>query len=337
MNASHDPESGSSALLKFQIGPVQDFIAQARSTRDFWSGSFLLSWLVAAGIRELGRQLAKGSLIPSECFAKARESLIFPAVEAQPLIQFFFDGTAPGDFLGTTELLTPNLPNIFVFKVETEPTDATRLARAIEKSIREEWRGISDQCWVKCLRDGIVSTGFQERFQRQVDRFLSIAWQVVPLRGGYAKVYETLSKHLDAVRQCRDFKAWRAGRWRRDAGGLTEKDTLSGKEEAIIGGRKWFDDTKKATSHWDDERKKRKSLWNILLREKHAGDYLGAITLIKRIWHWHYLHDEKGVLSLHTKEASTSRTQFPFPRSLSDFEAARKFNSFDPCPPDLSP
>ena len=84
MNASHDPESGSSALLKFQIGPVQDFIAQARSTRDFWSGSFLLSWLVAAGIRELGRQLAKGSLIPSECFAKARESLIFPAVEAQP-------------------------------------------------------------------------------------------------------------------------------------------------------------------------------------------------------------------------------------------------------------
>jgi hypothetical protein len=37
-------------LLKLQIGPVQDFIAQARSTRDLWSGSYLLSWLMAAGL-----------------------------------------------------------------------------------------------------------------------------------------------------------------------------------------------------------------------------------------------------------------------------------------------
>ena len=34
------------SLLKLQIGPVQDFIAQARSTRDLWSGSYLLSWLM---------------------------------------------------------------------------------------------------------------------------------------------------------------------------------------------------------------------------------------------------------------------------------------------------
>ncbi len=35
------------ALLKVQIGPVQEFIAQARSTRDLWSGSFLISWMMA--------------------------------------------------------------------------------------------------------------------------------------------------------------------------------------------------------------------------------------------------------------------------------------------------
>lgn len=29
----------------FTLGPVQDFVAQARRTRDFWAGSFLLSWL----------------------------------------------------------------------------------------------------------------------------------------------------------------------------------------------------------------------------------------------------------------------------------------------------
>jgi len=41
------PESTPHALLKFQIGPVQEFIAQARSTRDLWSGSFLISWMMA--------------------------------------------------------------------------------------------------------------------------------------------------------------------------------------------------------------------------------------------------------------------------------------------------
>ena len=37
-------------LLLFQLGPVQEFIAQARSTRDLWSGSYMLSWLVAHAI-----------------------------------------------------------------------------------------------------------------------------------------------------------------------------------------------------------------------------------------------------------------------------------------------
>jgi CRISPR-associated protein Cmr2 len=53
-------------LLKLQIGPVQDFIAQARSTRDLWSGSYLLSWLLAAGLRKLTSGLASFGLPSSE-------------------------------------------------------------------------------------------------------------------------------------------------------------------------------------------------------------------------------------------------------------------------------
>lgn len=33
------------ALLSFNLGPVQSFIAAARSVRDLWSGSAILSWL----------------------------------------------------------------------------------------------------------------------------------------------------------------------------------------------------------------------------------------------------------------------------------------------------
>jgi len=34
-----------SKTLQFTLGPVQGFVAQARRTRDFWAGSFLLSYL----------------------------------------------------------------------------------------------------------------------------------------------------------------------------------------------------------------------------------------------------------------------------------------------------
>lgn len=40
----------------FALGPVQSFVAQARRTRDFWAGSFLLSWLTAVAIKEVTSQ-----------------------------------------------------------------------------------------------------------------------------------------------------------------------------------------------------------------------------------------------------------------------------------------
>ncbi|MDH5404223.1 MAG: type III-B CRISPR-associated protein Cas10/Cmr2, partial [Candidatus Heimdallarchaeota archaeon] len=36
--------------LNLTVGPVQPFIASARKTVDFWSGSFLLSYLMGKGI-----------------------------------------------------------------------------------------------------------------------------------------------------------------------------------------------------------------------------------------------------------------------------------------------
>lgn len=36
--------------FQFTIGPVQGFVAQARRTRDFWAGSFILSWLTGVAM-----------------------------------------------------------------------------------------------------------------------------------------------------------------------------------------------------------------------------------------------------------------------------------------------
>jgi len=40
-----------SHFFHFTLGPVQAFVAQARRTRDFWAGSFLLSWLSSVAIK----------------------------------------------------------------------------------------------------------------------------------------------------------------------------------------------------------------------------------------------------------------------------------------------
>ena len=54
-------DSGKPLFFQFTLGPVQDFVAQARRTHDFWAESFLLSWL--AGVTIAAIQAQKGSII----------------------------------------------------------------------------------------------------------------------------------------------------------------------------------------------------------------------------------------------------------------------------------
>ena len=44
----------------FSLGPVQAFVAQARRTRDYWAGSFLLSFLSSVAMKET---IAQGGTI----------------------------------------------------------------------------------------------------------------------------------------------------------------------------------------------------------------------------------------------------------------------------------
>jgi len=237
----------SKSLLKLQIGPVQEFIAQARSTRDLWSGSYLLSWLMAAGIAKL---LKEGG------------ELIFPAEIGQPLIEFHKIGTK-GD--NQKALLTPNLPNLFVARV---PTDhSSEIAAAVTEAIKTEWKAITDSVWDKHGELGIHKDQ-RPRFATQVDRFLSIAWQVTLETDDYAESSRRNSWQLDSVRQTRNFHAWGGGQWTVGH----EKDSLSGKEESLAMD---MECVRRADGEF-------KRLF------KH-DDCLGAITLVKRVWHLAYL------------------------------------------------
>ncbi|TAE90901.1 MAG: type III-B CRISPR-associated protein Cas10/Cmr2 [Verrucomicrobia bacterium] len=271
-------------LLKFQIGPVQDFIAQARSTRDLWSGSYLLSWLVAAGIRSL---------------PALRSTLIFPNLHDQPLLEID-KSPLPADH---TKLLTPNLPNVFIAKIEGDPTE---IATAVKKAIEAEWQKIAEAVWNK--RDVIhLPISCRDRYFSQVARQVSISWQSTPLESNYASTYKRNGQQLDAVRQTREFCAWDSCIDIAQHHNLSEKDSLSGKEEALVGGTNFIVQHENNNNDY------------CALFTKHA-DYLGAVSIIKRCWHLAYLKD--------VKKFKTSSKEFTI-RSIPAIAAREKTHDDD--------
>lgn len=209
------------AFLKFQLGPVQEFIAEARSIRDLWSGSYLLSWLMARGLKELALEVGP-------------DSVIFPNLKGQPLVDLHLrkhiwdcttvnskngwahieelvdedqmDSLSDSDRSGKKPkhnshlpFLTPNLPNVFVAVVPAER--AAELGEIVERAIREEWSEIARHVWEYCDEAEMIpeeEAGFmkaerQGRFLRQVEQFLSISWQTTPWP-------QSLEKALDAAR-----------------------------------------------------------------------------------------------------------------------------------------
>ena len=64
-----------SKYFHFTLGPVQGFVSQARRSRDYWAGSFLLSWLAGVAISSVRAQQGNISFpIPDDDFIHAIEN-----------------------------------------------------------------------------------------------------------------------------------------------------------------------------------------------------------------------------------------------------------------------
>ena len=317
------------AFLKFQLGPVQDFIAAARSIRDLWSGSYLLSWLMAAGMKALSAEIGP-------------DAVLFPNLRGQPLFDLHWrEDLWDKVNIGTDtvwkslkwdnhNLLTPNLPNVFLAVVPANR--AGELAETVKQAVESEWQRIAGAVWSACENAGltndeagITAENRKTRFDTQIARFLSLSWQAtpwpdtleaalkladgvgpeMPIRQARERVEAVLrmathqmpkehrdgryyvggkdgpkdklnniglgwsvilafnSWALDAVRQTRHFTAANAGGW--ETGTFSNKDVLTGRDEAVAGGRVWAERSQTLGGQW-------KFLF------KH-DDWLGAATL----------------------------------------------------------
>lgn len=146
--------------LHFSLGPVQGFVAQARRTRDFWAGSFLLSYLAGQAIDHIIRN--GGEIVfPA---VKDTEGKLDPLLQA---IQAQRNGSSVknGPIIGT-------LPNRFQARVPIE-FDPDHCVKAVEKA----WRRIAEQVYARYVLP-VEDAGCNTRsiWNRQIQGFWDIVW-----------------------------------------------------------------------------------------------------------------------------------------------------------------
>ncbi len=192
-------------LLLVTLGPVQEFIAQARRTRDLWYGSHLLS--------ELGRAAARA-------LADGGADLIFPALrrgdaELSPCrAQVRASGTPP-----------QNVANKLLAEVPAG-LDPEKLARSVREAVMRYWRDdLAGSVKAKC--SGLVASGIDDIWAEQVDTFVEFAASWLPLED-YAETRRKIEHALAGRKMLRDFGAWTHGR------GSVPKSSLDGARETVL-------------------------------------------------------------------------------------------------------
>jgi len=186
--AAHPGEDLRPRLLLFSVGPVQDFIAAARSTRDLWSGSYLLSYLVSTALGTIAKDVGP-------------DQVMFPNLLDQPLLDHHlcdgifdtvaFDETPISASLqsGTRDLqrlLTPSLPNRFLALLPalspSNETPVEEYAASLVEDIKDHLSDIAGSVadFVEA-RPSPHLVFDRAAFDVQVGKLLEVHWQTLPI------------------------------------------------------------------------------------------------------------------------------------------------------------
>ena len=134
----------------FTLGPVQGFVAQARRTRDFWAGSFLLSWLSAVAMKAVIKQQGE---------------IIFPKVSNDYLDWLENKGKKAAPQQGC-------VPNRFKGGLAKVPQNFN--PELVTESIQQAWAVLAEQIWQQDLTHCPSET--RDIWDRQVNNFWEISW-----------------------------------------------------------------------------------------------------------------------------------------------------------------
>lgn len=178
--AMNQDKNSTPALLSVSFGPIQGFIAEARSTSDLWAGSHLLARIAWEGMRVVCEQLGP-------------DAVLFPNLRGVPLVDVWLrDKGLPDQLFADEEwaktktdvnpLFAAALPNRFVALV---PADKAKLiAEQIESEVKEFVNQQGTRALKKILKaigeDSQSDLHCYKQLDEQLKGFPEVYWAAVP-------------------------------------------------------------------------------------------------------------------------------------------------------------
>lgn len=175
-----DPQ-GEATLLEMSIGPVQSFIAAARSTSDLWAGSHLLSRLAWEAMKPVLERFGP-------------DAILFPRLRGVPQVDLWLRGECklPERLFERCEwrkggtdsnpLFSAALPNRFVAVVPASQAVVT--AREVEGRVREWLQSLGQAVVNRLLHETDLADGTEKYCHRQMREqlrgFPEVHWTAVP-------------------------------------------------------------------------------------------------------------------------------------------------------------
>jgi CRISPR-associated protein Cmr2 len=181
---------GGEALLAFALGPVQRFIEAARTVRDLWSGSMILSWLAFQAMKPILEDLGP-------------TALIYPSLRGVPLVDLWLrnaQGLHKQVPLPPTELrMTPSLPHRFLALVPwgKDGTAAQKLAESCRQAANKAVKALAGAVRAKLQQPlDNACQGWDKRWDAQIENYFNVATAVLPLGGSAQDIDQTLARLL---------------------------------------------------------------------------------------------------------------------------------------------
>lgn len=143
----------------FTLGPVQSFVAQARRTRDFWAGSFILSWLSGVAMQE----------VIAQCGGD-REAILFPKAEPDFLDWLADENTTTR---GTKPPTQGSIPNRFKAVV-----GAGFKPEHVAAAVNIAWQALADEVYRNDLAKLKLSDVQHEKTREIWEQQIAACWEI---------------------------------------------------------------------------------------------------------------------------------------------------------------
>ncbi len=145
-------------FFHFTLGPVQSFVGQARRTRDFWAGSFLLSWLSGVAMQSVLQQ-------------NDGNRIVFPEAD-ETFLKAIGGGANYIDTLNNTEkqkLKQGSIPNRFKAEVyfnEGDKNDPKNFdGSKVVADVQSAWEALAQKIYDEDVKK------YQEKIEKAIQEF----------------------------------------------------------------------------------------------------------------------------------------------------------------------